>query len=152
MADNRHLFCRRLGTSQPRRAQGLLRFDPVWDSSVTYPRHWFPIAVALSSIQLRNCANIIRLPDSATIGGVQRGISNLEVEHISDEEAVTVMSDHHGATGLRSTFIQRIAPSQEGRRNSASSTGSNVDSISPRLVLGNNKVGAAFSEKARTNL
>src|SRR5262249_20973038 len=35
------------------------------------------------------------------------------------------------AAGPRSTFIRSIAPSQEARRNSASSTGSSVESISP---------------------
>src|SRR5216683_5788281 len=35
------------------------------------------------------------------------------------------------AAGPRSTFIRRIAPSQEARRNSARSIGSNVESISP---------------------
>src|SRR5882724_8670095 len=37
------------------------------------------------------------------------------------------------AAGPRSTFIRRIAPSQEARRNSARSIGSNVESISPAV-------------------
>src|SRR6516165_4765226 len=43
----------------------------------------------------------------------------------------TIFLKRSSAAGPRSTFIRRIAPSQEDRRNSARSTGSNVESISP---------------------
>src|SRR5260370_302017 len=44
----------------------------------------------------------------------------------------TMSLKRSSAAGLRSTFMRRIAPCQEARRNSARSTGSKDESISPR--------------------
>src|SRR5216683_6172451 len=45
----------------------------------------------------------------------------------------TMFLKRSSAAGPRSTFIRRIAPSHEARRNSARSIGSNVGSISPAV-------------------
>src|SRR5215813_10965853 len=45
----------------------------------------------------------------------------------------TIFLKRSSASGPRSTFVRRIAPSQEARRNSARSIGSKVESISPVL-------------------
>ncbi len=44
-----------------------------------------------------NYVNTIRLSGFSDNGGIQRGISNVEVEHLSDEEVVTEITDHYGA-------------------------------------------------------
>src|SRR5262249_33456056 len=43
----------------------------------------------------------------------------------------TIVLKRSSGAGPRSTFMRRIAPSQEARRNSARSTGANAESISP---------------------
>src|SRR5260370_26173164 len=45
----------------------------------------------------------------------------------------TMFLKRSSAAGPRSTFMRRIAPSQEARRNSARSIGSNAESISPAV-------------------
>jgi hypothetical protein len=76
-------------------AIAVLRFDPVWNPSVSLPTsqvsNWPLLFLRF------NCVNTIRLSGFSDNGGVQRGISGAAVEHISDEEAVTVISDHDGA-------------------------------------------------------
>jgi hypothetical protein len=76
-------------------AIAVLRFDPVWNSSVSLPTslvsNWPLLFIRF------NCVNTIRLSGFGDNGGLQRGISNVEVEHISDEEAVTMINDHYGA-------------------------------------------------------
>jgi hypothetical protein len=106
MADNRHLFAgdRNLLASPRSRPSLPLRFDPVWNSWVSLPTslvsNWPLLFLRFNSYTL------FVFRDSATICGVQRGVSsNVEVEHISDEEAVTVMSDHYGLSSACSTFF-----------------------------------------------
>jgi hypothetical protein len=76
-------------------AIAVFRFDPVWNSSVSLPTSlvsdWPLLFVRF------NCVNTIRLSGFGDNGGLRRGISNVEVEHISDEEAVTMISDLYGA-------------------------------------------------------
>lgn len=77
-------------------AIAVIRFDPVWNSSVSGPTS----AVAdWPLLFLRfNCVNTIRLAGFRDNGGVQRGISGATVEGISEEEVVTVIGDHYGAS------------------------------------------------------
>jgi hypothetical protein len=73
----------------------VFRFDPVWNSSVSLPTS---LVSNWPLLFLRfNCVNTIRLSGFGDNGGLQREISKVEVEHISDEEAVTMISDHYGA-------------------------------------------------------
>jgi hypothetical protein len=76
-------------------ATAVFRFDPVWNPSVSRPTSFvsdWPL------LFLRfNCVSSIRLSGFRDNGHVQRGISGVKVERISDEEALTVIIDHYGA-------------------------------------------------------
>ena len=75
-------------------AVAVLSFDPVWNPSVSLPK---PIVSNWPWLFLRfNCVNTVRLSGFRDVKGVQRGISSVEVEHISDEEAATEFTDHYG--------------------------------------------------------
>lgn len=77
-------------------AIAVIRFDPVWNSSVSVPTS---LVADWPLLFLRfNCVNTIRLSEFRDNGGVQRGISGATVENVSEEEAVTVISDHYGAS------------------------------------------------------
>lgn len=77
-------------------ATAVIGFDPVWNSSVSSPTSicadW-PILF----IQFK-CASAVRLSRFRNADGVQRGISCVDIEHISDEEVNTVITDHYGGT------------------------------------------------------
>ena len=72
-----------------------IRFDSVWNSSVSFPTS---LVADWPLLFLRfNPVNTIRFSGFRDNGGVQRGISSATVEHVSDEEAITMISDHYGA-------------------------------------------------------
>jgi hypothetical protein len=76
-------------------AIAVIRFDPVWNSSVSAPTS---LVADWPLLFLRfNCVNTICFSGFKNNVGVQRGISDVTVEHISDEEVVTIISDHYGA-------------------------------------------------------
>jgi hypothetical protein len=75
-------------------AIAVIRFDPVWNSSVSAPTS---LVADWPLLFLRfNCVNTIRLSGFKENGNLQRGISSVSVESVSDEEAVTIISDHDG--------------------------------------------------------
>ena len=77
-------------------AIAVISFDPVWNSSVSAPTS---LVSQWPLLFLRfNCVNTMRLSGFRDNGGVQRGISHADVECVSEEEAVTVISDHYGAS------------------------------------------------------
>ena len=77
-------------------AVAVIRFDPVWNSSVSAPTS---LVADWPLLFLRfNCVSTIRLSEFRDNGGVQRGISGATVSCVSEEEAVTVISDHYGAS------------------------------------------------------
>ena len=77
-------------------AIAVIRFDPVWNSSVSRPTS---LVADWPLLFLRfKCVNTIRLSKFRDNGGVQRGISGATVESVSEEETVTVISDHYGAS------------------------------------------------------
>jgi hypothetical protein len=77
-------------------AVAVFRFDPVWNSSVSVPTS---LVADWPLLFLRfSCVNTIRLSEFRDNGGVQRGISGAAVESVSEEEAVTVITDHYGAS------------------------------------------------------
>jgi len=74
----------------------VIRFDPVWNSSISRPTS---VVADWPLLFLRfNCVNTIRLSGFMDNGGLQRGISGATFELVSDEEAVTTISDHYGAS------------------------------------------------------
>ena len=77
-------------------AIAVIIFDPVWNSSVSTPTSQvadWPL------LFLRfNCVSSIRFAGFRDVGGVQRGISGADSKNISEEEAVTVIDDHYGAS------------------------------------------------------
>jgi hypothetical protein len=74
----------------------VVRFDPVWNSSVSAPTS---VCADWPLLFLRfKSASVIRLSAFRDIGGIQRGISGVDVEHLSGEEVRTVISDHYGAS------------------------------------------------------
>jgi hypothetical protein len=77
-------------------AVAVVRFDPIWNPSVSLPTssvsNWPLLFLRF------NCVSTIRLSDFRDNGGVQRGISGATMERISDEEVVTVIRDHYGAS------------------------------------------------------
>lgn len=76
-------------------AVAVIRFDPVWNSSVSLPTS---IVADWPFLFLRfKCVSAIGLSGYCDIEGLQRGISSAVVEQLSDEEVVTVISDHYGA-------------------------------------------------------
>ncbi len=77
-------------------AVAVIRFDPVWNSSVSAPTS---LVAGWPLLFLRfNCVSTIRFSEFRDNGGVQRGISGATVESVSEEETVTVISDHYGAS------------------------------------------------------
>ena len=73
-----------------------ISFDPVWNRHIAQPTFWvadWPLLFlrfeSVSSIQMSGFAGI---------GGMQRGISAATVESVSDEECVTTITDHFGAS------------------------------------------------------
>lgn len=74
----------------------VIRFDPVWNSSISRPTS---LVADWPLLFLRfNCVSAIRFSGFVSNGGLQRGISGATFELVSDEEAVTMISDHHGAS------------------------------------------------------
>lgn len=77
-------------------AVAVVRFDPVWNSSVSVPTS---LVADWPLLFLRfNCVSTIRLSKFRENGNSQRGISGATAERISEEECVTVISDHYGAS------------------------------------------------------
>ena len=71
-------------------------FDPVWNSSVSTPTS---VCADWPLLFLRfKCVGTIHLSGFRDIGGTQRGISGVNVEHLSAEEVRTVINDHYGAS------------------------------------------------------
>ena len=95
-------------------AIAVISFDPVWNSSVSAPTS---IVADWPLLFLRlNCVNTIRLSGFRDIGGTQRGISDVSIEHVSDEEVVTTILDHYGASVSIQHFplIDALAMSPNG--------------------------------------
>jgi hypothetical protein len=73
----------------------IIGFDPVWNSSVSTPTSvcadWPLLFLRFKSV---SAVLLSRFRDN---GGLQRGISGADVEHLSDEEVRTVIGDHYGA-------------------------------------------------------
>jgi hypothetical protein len=77
-------------------AIAVISFDPVWNSSVSNPTS---VCADWPLLLLRfKCVSAISLSGYSDIGGTQRGISSVNVEHKSDEEVRTVICDHYGAS------------------------------------------------------
>jgi hypothetical protein len=77
-------------------AVAVIRFDPVWNSSVSNPTS---LVADWPLLFLRfNSVNAIRLSGFRDNGDTQRGISNATVESVSEEETITTISDHYGAS------------------------------------------------------
>lgn len=95
-------------------AVAVIRFDPIWNSSVSAPTslvsNWPLLFIRF------NCVNTIRMIGFRNIGGTQRGISNVSVDNLSDEEAVTTILDHYGASVSLQHFplIEALAMSSDG--------------------------------------
>lgn len=95
-------------------AVAAMSFDPVWNPSVSTPTShvadWPLLFIRF------NCVNTIRLAGFRDIGGTQRGISSVTVDHLSDEESVTTILDHYGATVSLQHFplINALAMSNDG--------------------------------------
>ncbi len=74
----------------------VILFDPVWNSSVSTPT---PVCADWPLLFLRfKCVSGIHLSGFRDIEGTQRGISGVDVEHLSTEEVKTVINDHYGAS------------------------------------------------------
>lgn len=95
-------------------AVAIVSFDPVWNPSVSTPTShvadWPLLFIRFNSV------NTIRMVGFRDIGGTQRGISDVSVRHMSDEEAVTTILDHYGATVSFQHFplINALAMSSDG--------------------------------------
>jgi hypothetical protein len=91
-----------------------ISFDPVWNPSVSTPTShvadWPLLFIRF------NCVNTIRMAGFSDIGGTQRGISSVEVDHLSDEETVTTIFDHYGASLSLQHFplINALAMTNDG--------------------------------------
>ena len=91
-----------------------IQFDPVWNSSVCAPTStvadWPLLFMRFA------CVSSIELSGFSDIGGLQRGISSVAVEEISEEEVVTAISDHYGAAVSLRHFplVDVIVTSPEG--------------------------------------
>jgi hypothetical protein len=73
----------------------VFRFDPYWNSSVSRPT---PTVADWPLLFLRfNSVNTIRLSRFTNNGDGHAGISHAAVEHITDEEVVTVIQAQSGA-------------------------------------------------------
>lgn len=74
----------------------IIGFDPVWNSSVSTSTSvcadWPLLFLRFKSV---SAILLSRFRDN---GGLQRGISCVDVEHLSDEEVRTVITDHYGAS------------------------------------------------------
>jgi hypothetical protein len=62
------------------------------------------------------CVSTVQLSGFSDIGGIQRGISSATVRPISDEEVVTTLHDHYGATVTLQHFplVDVLTTSPEG--------------------------------------
>jgi hypothetical protein len=95
-------------------AVAAISFDPVWNPSVSTPTshvaNWPLLFIRF------NCVNTIRMAGFRDIGGTQRGISSVVVDHLSDEESVTTILDHYGASVSLQHFplINAVAMSNDG--------------------------------------
>jgi hypothetical protein len=95
-------------------AVAVICFDPVWNPSVSAPTslvaNWPLLFIRF------NCVNTIRMTGFKDIGGTQRGISDVSVDHLSDEEAVTTILDHYGASVSLQHFplIDALVMSNDG--------------------------------------
>src|SRR5579859_5945197 len=95
-------------------AVAAISFDPVWNPSVSTPTshvaNWPLLFIRF------NCVNTIRLAGFGDIGGTQRGISSVVVDHLSDEESVTTILDHYGASFSLQHFplISALAMTNDG--------------------------------------
>jgi hypothetical protein len=73
-----------------------ISFDPVWNRHIAEPTSlvadWPLLFLRFESV------SSIQMSGFAEIGGIQRGISTATVEAISDEESVTTITDHFGAS------------------------------------------------------
>jgi len=77
-------------------AVAVICFDPVWNSSVSTPTS---ICADWPLLFLRfKCVSTIHFSGFRDIDGNQRGISGVDVAHLSAEEVRTVISDHYGAS------------------------------------------------------
>ncbi|MDR3764009.1 MAG: hypothetical protein P4M01_07935 [Acidobacteriota bacterium] len=76
-------------------AIAVIILDLVWNPSVSTPTSvcadWPLLLIRFKSV------SAIQLSGFTNIGGTQRGISGVDVEHLSDEEAKTVFTYHYGA-------------------------------------------------------
>ena len=95
-------------------AVAVIVLDPVWNPSVSAPTslvaNWPLLFIRF------NCVNTIRMHGFRDIGGIQRGISDVSVDRLSDEEAVTTISDNYGASVSLQHFplIDALAMSTDG--------------------------------------
>jgi hypothetical protein len=75
-------------------AVAIIRFDPVWNSSVSAPTSrvadWPLLFLKF------NCVSNIQMSGFRGAGQGQRGISDATFERITDEEVVTTIHDHYG--------------------------------------------------------
>jgi hypothetical protein len=95
-------------------AVAVISLDPVWNPSVSPPTS---LVANWPLLFLRfNCVSTIRLAGFRNIGGIQRGISDVSVDHPSDEETVTTILDHYGASVSVQHFplINALAMSHNG--------------------------------------
>lgn len=77
-------------------AISIMKFDPVWHPWVSTPTS---IVADWPILFVRfNCVSLIRLSKFSAAGDIQRGISGVTMEHISDEEVITRIDDHYGAS------------------------------------------------------
>lgn len=72
-----------------------ISFDSVWNQSVAAPTarcaEWPILFLRFSLVKS------LQLSGFSEIGGLQRGISSVSVEHHSEEEVTTKIGDHYGA-------------------------------------------------------
>jgi hypothetical protein len=77
-------------------AVAVFRFDPVWNQSVSMPTSncadWPVLFLRFTRV------SNIEMAGFSDIGGIQRGISSVSVEQLSDGEVNTTISDHYGAS------------------------------------------------------
>jgi hypothetical protein len=95
-------------------AVAVVALDPVWNPSVSIPTS---LVADWPFLFLRfNRVNTTRMIGFRDIGGTQRGISDVSIDHLSDEEAVTTILDHYGASVSLQHFplIDVLAISNDG--------------------------------------
>jgi hypothetical protein len=74
----------------------VIRFDPVWNPSVSAPTSFcadWPLLLLRFA-----CVSSIQISGYRNIDGTQRGISEVSVESISEEELRTTITDHYGGS------------------------------------------------------